>query len=57
MAKPKRDHVREERIHEEIIVDAYQPVVQAADFWHGQRRTRVRGLTKDFARDMEFGLL
>src|SRR5664280_282316 len=29
MAKPKRDHVREERIHEEVIVDAYGPEEQA----------------------------
>ena len=29
MAKPKRDPVREERIHEEVIVDAYGPAEQA----------------------------
>jgi hypothetical protein len=30
MAKPKRDPVREERIHEEVIVDAYQSVVKVS---------------------------
>jgi hypothetical protein len=31
MAKPKRDPVREERIHEEVIVDAYGPAEQAIE--------------------------
>ena len=34
MAKPKRDHVREERIHEEIIVDAYGPEEQAMGWYY-----------------------
>ena len=33
MAKSKRDPVREQRIHEEIIVDAYGPEEQAMG-WH-----------------------
>ena len=28
MKKPRKDPVRENRIHEEAIVDAYQPVVK-----------------------------
>ncbi|MGA3318613.1 MAG: Rieske 2Fe-2S domain-containing protein [Candidatus Korobacteraceae bacterium] len=42
---------------EKIGGKAYQPVVQAADFGHGQRRTRVRGLAKDFTPDVEIRLL
>jgi hypothetical protein len=34
MAKPKRDHVREERIHEEVIVDAYGPEEQAMGWYY-----------------------
>jgi hypothetical protein len=34
MAKPKRDHIREERIHEEIIVDAYGPEEQAMGWYY-----------------------
>ena len=34
MAKPKRDPVREERIHEEIIVDAYGPEEQAMSWYY-----------------------
>jgi hypothetical protein len=34
MAKPKRDPVREERIHEEIIVDAYGPQEQAMGWYY-----------------------
>ena len=34
MAKPKRDPVREERIHEEIIVDAYGPEEQAMGWYY-----------------------
>jgi hypothetical protein len=34
MAKPKRDSVREERIHEEIIVDAYGPEEQAMGWYY-----------------------
>jgi hypothetical protein len=34
MAKPKRDLVREERIHEEIIVDAYGPEEQAMGWYY-----------------------
>ena len=33
MARPKRDPVREERIHEEIIVDAYGPEEQAMGWY------------------------
>jgi Calcium binding len=34
MIKPKRDPVREERIHEEIIVDAYGPEEQAMGWYY-----------------------
>ena len=34
MAKPKRDPVREERILEEIIVDAYGPEAQAMGWYY-----------------------
>ena len=34
MAKPKRDPVREERIHEEIIVDASGPEEQAMGWYY-----------------------
>src|ERR1700722_26099 len=34
MAKPKRDPVREERIHEEIIVDTYGPEEQAMGWYY-----------------------
>ena len=34
MAKSKRDPVREERIHEEIIVDAYGPEEQAMGWYY-----------------------
>ena len=34
MPKPKRDPVREERIHEEIIVDAYGPEEQAMGWYY-----------------------
>ena len=34
MAKPKRDPVREDRIHEEIIVDAYGPEEQAMGWYY-----------------------
>jgi hypothetical protein len=34
MAKPKRYPVREERIHEEIIVDAYGPEEQAMGWYY-----------------------
>jgi hypothetical protein len=34
MAKPKRDPVREERIREEIIVDAYGPQEQAMGWYY-----------------------
>src|SRR5664279_6500443 len=34
IAKPKRDHVREERMHEEVIVDAYGPEEQAMGWYY-----------------------
>jgi hypothetical protein len=34
MAKPKRDPVREVRIHEEVIVDAYGPEEQAMGWYY-----------------------
>ena len=34
MAKPKRDPIREERIHEEIIVDAYGAEEQAMGWYY-----------------------
>src|ERR1035437_11001978 len=34
MAKPKRDPAREERIHEEIIVDAYGPEERAMGWYY-----------------------
>jgi hypothetical protein len=34
MAKSKRDPIREERIHEEIIVDAYGPEEQAMSWYY-----------------------
>jgi hypothetical protein len=34
MAKPKRDPIREERIHEEIIVDAYGAEEQAVGWYY-----------------------
>jgi hypothetical protein len=34
MAKPKHDPVREERIHEEVIVDAYGPEEQAMGWYY-----------------------
>jgi hypothetical protein len=34
MAKPKRDPVREERIHEEVIVDACGPEEQAMGWYY-----------------------
>lgn len=34
MTKPKHDPVREERIHEEIIVDAYGPEEQAMGWYY-----------------------
>ena len=41
MAKPKRDPVREERIHEEVIVDAYGPEEQAMG-WHYYLEDKIR---------------
>ena len=34
MTKPKRDPIRENRIHEEIIVDAYGPEEQAMGWYY-----------------------
>ncbi len=34
MAKPKRDPVREERIHNEVVVDAYGPEEQALGWYY-----------------------
>lgn len=34
MAKPKRDRIREERIHNEAIVDAYGPEEQALGWYY-----------------------
>lgn len=34
MAKPKRDPVREERIHEEVIEDAYGPAERAIGWYY-----------------------
>jgi len=34
MAKPKRDPVREERIHNEVVVDAYGPEEQAMGWYY-----------------------
>lgn len=34
MAKPKRDRLREERIHNEVIVDAYGPEEQALGWYY-----------------------
>jgi Calcium binding len=34
MAKAKRDPVREERIHDEIMVDAYGPEEQAMGWYY-----------------------
>ena len=34
MAKPKRDRLREERIHNEVIVDAYGPEEQALSWYY-----------------------
>lgn len=34
MPKPRRDPIREERIHEEIIVDAYGPEEQAMSWYY-----------------------
>jgi hypothetical protein len=41
MAKPKRDPVREERIYEEVIVDAYGPEEQAMG-WHYYLEDKIR---------------
>jgi hypothetical protein len=41
MAKPTRDPVREERIHEEVIVDAYGPEEQAMG-WHYYLEDKIR---------------
>jgi len=41
MAKPKRDPVREERIHNEAVVDAYGPEEQAMG-WHCYLENKVR---------------
>ena len=41
MAKPKRDPVREVRIHEEVIVDAYGPEEQAMG-WHYYLEDKIR---------------
>jgi hypothetical protein len=45
MAKPKRDPVREDRIHNEAIVDAYGPEEQAMGWYYctiDAKRRRVR---------------
>jgi hypothetical protein len=34
MAKSKRDPVREERIHNEVVVDAYGPEEQAMGWYY-----------------------
>ena len=34
MAKPKRDRLREDRIHNEAIVDAYEPEEQALGWYY-----------------------
>jgi hypothetical protein len=34
MAKPKRDPIREDRIHDEAIVDAYGPEEQARGWYY-----------------------
>jgi hypothetical protein len=34
VAKPKRDRLREERIHNEVIVDAYGPEEQALGWYY-----------------------
>ena len=34
MTKPKRDPTRENRIHEQIIVDAYRPEEQAMGWYY-----------------------
>lgn len=34
VAKPKRDRLREERIHNEVIVDAYGPEEQALSWYY-----------------------
>jgi hypothetical protein len=34
MAKPQRDPVRDERIHEKVIVDAYGPEEQAVGWYY-----------------------
>ncbi|HMD96147.1 MAG TPA: calcium-binding protein [Terriglobia bacterium] len=41
MAKPKRDPVREERIHNEVVVDAYGPEEQAVG-WHYYLEDKIR---------------
>ena len=34
MSKPRKNHVREERIHNEVIVDAYGPEEQAMGWYY-----------------------
>src|SRR5664279_6530015 len=41
MARPKRDHVREERIHEEVIVDANGPEEQVMG-WYYYLENKIR---------------
>lgn len=41
MAKPKRDQVREDRIHNEAIVDAYGPEEQALG-WYYYLENKIR---------------
>ena len=41
MAKPKKDPVREERIHNEVVVDAYGPEEQAMG-WYYYLEDRIR---------------
>jgi Calcium binding len=41
MSKPKKDHIREERIQNEAVVDAYEPVEQAMG-WHYYLENKLR---------------
>jgi hypothetical protein len=41
MAKPKRDPIREDRIHNEAIVDAYGPEEQARG-WYDYLENKIR---------------
>ena len=48
MKKPKKDPIREDRIHNEAIVDAYGPEEQAMS-WYYYLEDKIRSLSRPSA--------